>query len=117
MIFSVSSSLTALKAYGIKMGVHADNVANAQTEEYKKSRAVFKEGLRNDIQVEVEQVNTPGPTVVEIKDGERTERELSNVDLAEELPQTILAQRGFQVNLTTLKALDEMLGSIIDIIE
>ncbi len=117
MIFSVSSSLTALKAYGVKMGVHADNVANAQTEEYKKRRAVFKEGLRNDVQVAIEQVDTPGPAVVEINDGEITERELSNVDLAEELPQTILTQRGFQVNLTTLKALDEMLGSIIDIIE
>lgn len=117
MIFSVNSSLTAIKAYGVKMGVHADNVANAQTEEYKKSRAVFKEGLRNDVQVEIEQVNTPGPTVAEITDGERTERELSNVDLAEELPQTILTQRGLEMNLTTLKALDEMLGSVIDIVE
>jgi len=117
MIFSVNSSLTAIKAYGVKMGVHADNVANAQTDEYKKSRVVFKEGLRNDVQVEIEQVDTPGSTVTEITDGEITERELSNVDLAEELPQTILTQRGFQVNLTTLRALDEMLGSVIDIVE
>ena len=44
------------------------------------------------------------------------ENELSNVDLAEELPQTILAQRGYEANLKTIQTYDETLKSIIDIL-
>ena len=117
MIFSVCSSLSAIRAYGVKMGVHADNVANANTEEYKKRRVVFEEGSRNDVQVEIEQVDTPGPTVAEVTDGQIEEKELSNVDLAEEIPQTILTERGFEANFVTLRTQDEMLGSVIDILE
>lgn len=41
---------------------------------------------------------------------------MSNVDLAEEIPETITAQRGFQINLVTIKTQDEMLGNIIDMV-
>ncbi len=117
MIFSVCSPLTAIRAYSDKMGVHADNVANANTEEYKRRRAVLEEGPRNDVQLNIEQVDTPGPTVAEVS-GDQTElKELSNVDLAEEIPQTILTQRGFEANFVTLKTRDEMIGSVIDILE
>ena len=117
MIFSVASSLSAIRAYGVKMGVHADNVANVETEGYKKSQATFKEGVRNEVQVEVTKVETPGPTIAEVTSGQTVQKELSNVDLAEEIPQTILAQKGFEVNLITLKTQNEMLGSVIDILE
>ncbi|MBL7181084.1 MAG: flagellar basal body rod C-terminal domain-containing protein [Pseudomonadota bacterium] len=117
MIFSVSSSLSAIKAYGVKMGVSADNVANAETDEYKKRRVIFKEGVRNDVQVEIEKVDTPGPIVSEANNGQVTEKELSNVDLTEEIPQAILTQRGFEVNLKTLQTLDEMTGTVIDMFE
>jgi len=117
MIFSVHSSLSAIRAFGVKMGVNANNVANAETEGYKKRRALLKEGPGNDVRVEIEQVDTPGPTIAEVKDGQITEKELSNVDLAEELSQTILNQRGLEANLTILKTQDEMLGSVIDMFE
>ena len=42
---------------------------------------------------------------------------MSNVDLAEEIPQTMIAQRGYEANLATLRTRDEMLKSIIDIIK
>ena len=41
--------------------------------------------------------------------------ELSNVDLGEEAVNQILAQRGFEANLSLLKTADEMLGSLLDI--
>jgi len=117
MIFSVASSLSAIQAYGVKMGVHADNVANVETEGFKKSRADLKEGVRNEVQVEVSKVETPGPAIAEVTNGQTELKEMSNVDLAEEIPQTILTQRGFDVNFITLKAQDQMLGSVIDILE
>ena len=117
MIFSVSSSLSALSAYGTKMSVHADNVANVETGGYKKRQAVFKEGSGNQVQVEVKPVETPGPVITEVSDGRITEKELSNVDLAEEIPQTSLTQSGFEVNLKTLQAWDQMAGAVIDIFD
>ena len=116
MISSISSTLSALKAYGKKMGVTANNVANLQSEEFKKSRAVFKEGRQGDVAVDIEKIDTPGPIITEIEEGEMVEKELSNVDLAEELPQSIVAQRGYEANLKTIQTYDETLKSIIDIV-
>lgn len=41
--------------------------------------------------------------------------ELSNVDLGEETVNQIIGQRGFEANLQTIKAADDMLGSLLDI--
>ncbi|MBW1803258.1 MAG: hypothetical protein JRJ85_21325 [Deltaproteobacteria bacterium] len=116
MIDSVSSSISALNAHGKKMGVTANNVANVSSEGFKKSRAVLEEGTMSHVEVEISRVDTPGPLVTEVIDGERVERELSNVDLAEELTLTIPTQRGYEANLAMIRTEDEMLGSIIDII-
>ena len=42
-------------------------------------------------------------------------REQSNVDIAAELVNTILIQRGFQVNLKVISTQDHMLGSLLDV--
>ena len=42
--------------------------------------------------------------------------EQSNVDLGEELTQTMVAQRGYEANLKALKAQDDTLGSALDIL-
>ena len=117
MTFSIQSTLSAVKAFGEKMGVTANNIANVETEDFKKSRATLVEGPRENVAVEITQSDTPGPIVVDATDGQFTERKMSNVDLAEEIPQTIIAQRGYEANLATLRAQDEMLKSIIDIIK
>ena len=114
MITSVSSSVSALRAFGKKMAVTSNNVANADTDEFKKSRAILKEGLNGGVQAEVDRVDTPGPIVTEVKEGEVIERELSNVELEEEMTQSIMAQRGYEVNLVAVKTDDEMLGTLID---
>ena len=116
MVSSIDSGLSALRAFGDKMEVTSNNIANVNTEEFKKSRAILKEGSNSNVEVEIDRVNTPGPTIVEIDGGKMTEKELSNVDLAEEIPQTIISQRGYEANLTTVKTRDEMLGTLIDII-
>ena len=116
MISSVHSSISAVMAFGKKMRVAADNVANVESEEFKKSRAVLTEGAQKDVRVEIEKVDTPGPIVSEIEDGKLVEKELSNVDLVEEIPQTIIAQRSFEANLKSIQAQEETLDSLFDII-
>jgi flagellar basal-body rod protein FlgC len=116
MIFSVYNNISALRAHGTKMGVSANNIANVETEEFKKSRAVMEEGPKGSVEVEIDRVDTPGPIVSQYEDDQYVQKEMSNVDLAEEIPQTIPTQRGYEANLTVIKTKDEMLGSLIDII-
>ena len=117
MTFSIQSTLSAIKAFGEKMGVTANNIANVETEGFKKSKATLIEGPKKNVAVEITQPDIPGPVVVDVTDGKLTEKEMSNVDLAEEIPQTIIAQRSYEANLATLRTQDEMLKSIIDIIK
>jgi flagellar hook protein FlgE len=117
MTFSIQSTLSAIQAFGTKMGVTANNIANAETEEFKKSEATLVEGPNEDVEVEITQSDEPGPVVNEATDGQSTEKEMSNVDLAEEIPQTTIAQRGYEANLAALRTQDDMLKSIIDIIK
>ena len=44
MVGFVGSNPAALKAFGTKMEVTANNVANVNSDEFKKSRATLKEG-------------------------------------------------------------------------
>ena len=116
MISSAKNTLSALNAFGKKMDVIANNVANLETKEFKKSRATLVEGPENSVKVEVTQPEDPGPTVVEVKDGQIEEKEMSNVDLTEEIPQSIIAQKGYEANLATLRTHDDMLNSVLDIV-
>jgi flagellar hook protein FlgE len=117
MTFSVQSTLSAIKAFGDKMGVAANNIANVETEGFKKSRATLVEGQDKTVTAEITQPDVPGPVVIETTDGRSATKELSNVDLAEEIPQTIIAQRGYDANLSTIRTQDEMSKSVIDIIK
>jgi flagellar hook protein FlgE len=116
MISSSKSTLSALNAFDKKMNVIANNVANVETEEFKKSRATLVQAPENTVKVEVTQPEDPGPTVVQVTDGQFEEKEMSNVDLAEEIPQSIVAQRGYEANLATIRTQEEMLNSILDIV-
>jgi len=109
--------LSALNAFGKKMEVISNNVANVETEEFKKSRALLVEGSNSDVKVEITQPETPGPTLVEVKEGQIEEKEMSNVDLAEGIPQSIVAHRGYEANLAMIRTHDEMLKAVIDIFE
>ncbi len=118
MISSVKNNITALSALDKKLSVTANNIANVETDGFKKSRALLKASPNGDITVEISQVETPGPIIDKIdREGNIVETELSNVDLSEELPKTALTRTNYNANLKMLQTHDEMLGSIIDIIE
>jgi flagellar hook protein FlgE len=117
MTFSIQSTLSSVKAFEDKMGVTANNIANVETEKFKKSRATLIEGPEKTVTVKISQPETPGPAAVDPADGQSTNKERSNVDLAEEIPQTIIAQRDYEANLSTIRTQDEMSKSVIDIIK
>ena len=115
MIRSMSASHSAILAHERKMSVTSNNIANVNTDGFKKSRAIIEEGERNDVRVEIQRDESPGPVVYESRDGEMVERELSNVDIGEELTQTITTLNGYKANLKMVKVQDEMIGTLIDL--
>lgn len=116
MIYPVNHALTALAAFRDKMNVTADNVANVNTDEFKKSRVDLEEGSHGGVQAHVQQINTPGVPKESIRNDEIIEVESSNVDLTEELTDLISTKAAYGANIKTLRAGNEMLGSLLDII-
>jgi flagellar basal-body rod protein FlgC len=116
MIPLVNSTISALQAHKTRLGVTADNIANINTDEFKKSRASLKEGARGDVQVDINRINTPGRLHQEIEGDQLVERESSNVNLEEEVPEMMVTQRSYEANLKVLQTQDNMLGSLLDIL-
>jgi flagellar basal-body rod protein FlgC len=114
MITGISSSISALVAFGKKMAVTANNVANLQSEGFKKSRVLLEEESHGGVGAQIESVSTPGVVITEENEQGMAEKELSNVDLEKEILETILTQRGYQANLKTAETEDEMLGFLLD---
>ena len=115
MISSVNSSVSALNAYKTKMEVTAHNVANVNSEAFKKSKATLKEGANGEVQVEIDRVDTPGHRYQEIQGDQLVEKESSNVNLEDEIPSMIVTRNAYEANLKAVKTYDEMLGALIDL--
>lgn len=105
-------ALTALRAFDRKSEVIADNIANVNTDGFKKSRAGMEEVSPSGVRVTVEQVNTTGDTVT-IGEGEK---EPSNVNMGEELIALIINRHDYTTNTKTVKADDESQGILFDIL-
>ena len=115
MSLHLDSALSALDAYGQKVDVTANNIANANTDGFKKSRVVLQEADSSGVVVSIDKVNTPG-ALIPSEDGTGEVRESSNVDLAEEIVNLQTAKHGYEANLKTLETEGEMLGSLFDIL-
>ena len=116
MISSISNNLSALKAFGTGLNVKANNIANSESENFKKSRAIYSEEKNGGVKTEIQKVDPDNGLQAINPEDNSTETQPSNVDLTEEIPGTITDQRGFEANLTVIKTREEMLGSVLDII-
>ncbi len=115
MIPSVNSTISALQAYKTRLGVTADNIANVNTAEFKKSRVSLKEGINGDVQVDINRVNTPGHRYQELEGDQLIEKEGSNLSLEEEIPEILVTRRTYEANLKVLQTQNKMLGTLLDI--
>ena len=96
------------------MAVTSHNVANVETDEFKKSRALMEEAKPSGVTVTIETVDTPG-AVLPVNNETGETRETSNVDLAEEMVQMMSTQRSYDANLQSIKTWDEMMESVLDL--
>ena len=114
---ALNSNASAMRALGTKTAVTSNNVANVNTDEFKKSRALLEEAEKNQgVRVSIDKIETEGPITFEEGENGLTERELSNVDMAEELVSTIPTQRGYEANAKAIQTADQMMGTVIDMI-
>lgn len=105
-------AITALRAFDLKNQVIANNIANMNTDGFKKSRADMTQTSFPGMTVSVQQVNTPGDTVT--LGG--VEREASNVNLEEEMISLMVNTQNYEANIRTLKTTQEMQGTLFDLI-
>lgn len=111
MITGISASISALYAFGGKLSTVAHNVANSNTNGYKKTVSTIAEDSQSLPKINLMKSNTPGAIIQD----EGLFIETSNVDLAEEFPQMMIAQRGYEANIQALKTQNEVLESIFEI--
>jgi flagellar basal body rod protein FlgG len=110
MIPGIGASLMALTAFGRKLVNSAGNIANSNTDGYKKAVVRIREDRNGLPEVLVERSESPGALTEEAG----VMRETSNVDLVGEFPQMMIALRGYQANIKALKAQDDVLESTLD---
>jgi flagellar basal-body rod protein FlgC len=115
MISAIHTALSGLTAFGKQIEVVAHNVANVNTDGFKRSKTEFVEVPTGGVLPVVEKDHSAGPTVLRDTGSSPAMVELSNVVIGEDTVQQILAQRSFEANLHTLKTGDALLGSILDL--
>jgi flagellar hook protein FlgE len=114
MMSAMHTALSGLAANAKQAEVTAHNVANVNTDGFKKSHTEFVSVQTGGVLSVVRNDNSSGPTVLSERGHGPTLVELSNVDLAEEAGNQILALRGLEASIHALKTTDDILGTILD---
>ncbi|MGD8267223.1 MAG: flagellar basal body protein [Desulfobacterales bacterium] len=109
-----NAAISSVKAHGRKLNITANNVANVNTNGFKRDQALLREGAAGDVRVHVRKDMTPAPPDPLAPDAPGIAKALSNVDLADEMPGLIPTTIGYKVNLKVIRARDEMIGSLLD---
>ena len=115
MIPALDAAVTAFQAFGKKVQTTAHNIANLNTEGFKKSRVLLQEGHPGGVTASIQRIDSPGAPVAYPEHSTITES--SNVDLGEEMILLMTAKHGLQANLKILKAEAERIGFLLDIVE
>ncbi len=115
MISAIHTSLSGLAAYAKQVEVTAHNVANVNTNGFKKSRTESIALETGGVLPVIQKDESAGPAILNDTGYGPAQFELSNVDLGEEVINQIIGQRRFEANLKVLKSADDMLGRILDI--
>ncbi len=118
MISGIYSSLSGLAAAQTRITTAAHNTANANTDGFKKHRALHQEVQpQGGVTTTIEQVDTPGPVFLRETESGLIEVEHSNVDLGEEMVNLLLGKRIFEANARALGIQTKTLGRLLDILE
>lgn len=116
MFTGFAMALSGIQAGGRLLGASAHNIANAQTENFKRTQATLEESSVGGVTVSLSRDNRPGPQLP-TGDDPFTFRQGSNVDLGEELIHTLEATNIIEANLASMRTQGKVLGSLLDIMK
>lgn len=118
MTSGMYGSLSAVNAFGAQLNVTADNLANANSKGFKKSRVEMQDTAPNGqgVAAVVQRIDTPGAQHLEDTPQGTQLVEQSNVDYGEEARNLILTQAVIEANIRALHAQDNVLGMSVNII-
>lgn len=98
---NISSNLSSIQAHQTMMNTSANNIANLNTSGFVPS--------------DTRMSSNEGSISANTRKSDNTGSTTSQVNLAKEIPDQIIAQDATEVNVTAIKTQDEMLGSLLDI--
>lgn len=113
MTLSINSNTSALSALGRAQATTANNIANSESEGFRKSRALLEERSDGTVGARIQPGNRPQTTadpVAGLPD------KLSAVDLAGEITGMIPVGRAYEANLKALKTATAMEDATLDLI-
>jgi len=88
----------------------AHNIANANTDGYKRDSVSFKEGANGGVYATASKISSPGPAY----NMNGVIYEGSNVDIASEAVSLMTARHMLSMNIAALRTADEMTESLLD---
>ena len=115
MISAYNSALSALQAFGTKIQSNSNNIANANTDGFKKTRVNMTSVDPQGVRAQVDKINTPGTSVYQETSNGQDLFELSNVDLGSEIPEMSLNSAMYKANLKTIETVNQMTGELLNI--
>lgn len=113
MISAYNSAVSALQTFGTRLNSNSNNIANANTNEFKKTRVINETVEPSGVKAHVEKVETPGARIYEETTNGYDPVELSNVDLGTEIVDMNLNSSLYKANLKTIETVDEMTGELL----
>jgi len=113
MSISSTSSVSGIQAAFGMLGVSAHNIANVNTNGFKKQTSTLHEGENGGVTHTVGKSTDPGTL---FQDGSGNMVESSNVDISEEIVSQIGAKHYLTANLNALKVANDVQKSLLDIL-
>lgn len=115
MISAYQSALTGLQAFGTRLQSNSNNIANANTDGFKKTMVTNASVHPQGVKALVNKVSDPGPTVFQETAGGMELVEQSNVDPAKELVDMNLNSTMYKANLKTIETVNDMTGALLNL--
>ena len=116
MISVIQSALSGLQAYSLATEATANNVANLNTNGFKKDRVTLSAQTPQGVSATVGKDNTSGGYALEATSQGDQMVEQSNVDIGQEMTSMMINKAAFNANIKSLQTADQMTQSLLDIV-
>ena len=120
MISTINTSASALSAFSTGMNVTANNIANINTDNFKKQDVVMEEVSHGGVKAVVSQEENVKEDLVALSeinpDATAVVEDASDVSLAEEMVNTMAFNKYYEASVKSLGVADSMKGTVVDML-